>query len=81
MADQLSDQNDGRDGQSETLTLVDLIASLPEEERIILVLHFVKNLSTNQIAEKLGVPERSVIAVLASGRSRLSAAFNFPLAP
>ena len=66
------------EAKRDSLTLVDLIASLPEEERIILVLHFVKNLSTSQIAEKLGVPERSVVAVLTSGRVRLSAAFNFP---
>ena len=72
---------DKKPGSEKSLTLVDLISSLPEEERIILVLHFVKNLSTAQIAEKLGVPERSVIAVLTSGRSRLSAAFDFPLAP
>jgi RNA polymerase sigma factor (sigma-70 family) len=62
----------------DALTLADLIASLPEEERIILILHFVKNQSTTQIAQKLGVPERSVMAVLSSGRSRLSQAFNFP---
>jgi RNA polymerase sigma factor (sigma-70 family) len=73
--------DDKKPGSEKSLTLVDLISSLPEEERIILVLHFVKNLSTAQIAEKLGVPERSVIAVLISGRSRLSAAFDFPLAP
>lgn len=73
--------NDGGEvAKKSSLTLVDLISSLPEEERIVLVLHFVKNFSTAQIAEKLGVPERSVIAVLASGRSRLSAAFNFPQA-
>lgn len=67
-----------RERERSALTLADLIASLPEEERIILILHFVKNLTTIQIAEKLGVPERSVVAVLSSGRARLSEAFNFP---
>lgn len=60
------------------LTLAELIASLPEEERVILTLHFLKNQSIDAIAATLGVPERSVHAVLASGRSRLSAIFNFP---
>ena len=62
----------------DALTLADLIASLPEEERIILILHFVKNQSTTQIAQKLGVPERSVRTVLESGRSRLRSSLDFP---
>lgn len=74
-------ESQGEQANQSSLTLADLISSLPEEERIILVLHFVKNLTTTEIAEKLGVPERSVMTVLAMGRSRLSAAFNFPLAP
>jgi RNA polymerase sigma factor (sigma-70 family) len=61
-----------------SITLTALISSLPEEERVILILHFVKNLTTAEIATKLGVPERSVKGVLSSGRSRLSAALNFP---
>lgn len=60
-------------------TLAELIASLPEEERIILMLHLVKNLSVTEIAAKLGVPERAVAAVLTSGRARLRSSFDFPL--
>jgi DNA-directed RNA polymerase specialized sigma24 family protein len=44
---------------------------LPEEERLILTLHLVNMISATEIAEKLGVPERAVSSVIASGRSRL----------
>ncbi len=59
-------------------TVIELIASLPVEERIILLLYFGQNLSTAEIAIKIGVPERSVSAVLASGRARLRESFDFP---
>lgn len=64
--------------ESSPLTLAELIDSLPEEERVILMLHFVRNLTIKQIAEAIGVPERAVASVLASGRARLQAGFNFP---
>jgi RNA polymerase sigma factor (sigma-70 family) len=60
------------------LTLRDFLDSLPEEERVVLTLYFVKRISTSEIATKLGVPERAVSAVLSSGRARMSAIFNFP---
>jgi RNA polymerase sigma factor (sigma-70 family) len=60
------------------LTLRDFLDSLPEEERVVLTLYFVKRISTTEIATKLGVPERAVSAVLSSGRARMSAIFNFP---
>ena len=59
-------------------TLAQLIATLPEEERIILMLYFVKNVSTAEIAAKIGVTERSVRTVLESGRSRLRSTLDFP---
>jgi len=59
-------------------TVIDLIASLPVEERIILLLYFGQNLSTTEIAIKIGVPERSVSAVLASARARLREKLDFP---
>ncbi|MFZ8871692.1 MAG: sigma-70 family RNA polymerase sigma factor [Candidatus Nanopelagicaceae bacterium] len=64
--------------EEKKLTVVELIASLPEEERIILMLYFSKNLSLPEIAERIGVPERAVSAVLASGRARLRESFDFP---
>jgi DNA-directed RNA polymerase specialized sigma24 family protein len=36
-------------------------------------MHLVNMISTAEIAEKLGVPERAVVSVIASGRSRLIA--------
>ncbi|HEY9276058.1 MAG TPA: sigma-70 family RNA polymerase sigma factor [Candidatus Nanopelagicaceae bacterium] len=63
---------------AEKPTLAQLIAALPEEERIILMLYFVKNLSIAEIATKIGAPERSVRTVLESGRSRLRSTFDFP---
>ena len=52
-------------------TIAELIHTLPEEERLILTLHLVKMISAAEIANKLGVPERAVTTVIASGRSRL----------
>lgn len=52
-------------------TIADLIATLPEEEHLILTLHLVNMISATEIAEKLGVPERAVTSVITSGRLRL----------
>ena len=59
-------------------TVIELIASLPEEERIVLLLYFGKNLTVVEIAAKIGVPERAVSAGLASGRAGLRESFDFP---
>lgn len=56
--------------------LSDLLASLPEEERIILTLFYLKSNSASEIAELLGVPLRAVESVLLSGRQRLLAALG-----
>lgn len=55
----------------ESKTIAELIATLPEEERLILTLHFVNMISIAEIAQKLMVPERAVASVIASGRARL----------
>ena len=54
-------------------TLADALASLPEEERVILTLHYLKSMSAAEIASLLGVPERSVAAIINQGKARLSA--------
>jgi len=54
-------------------TLADAIASLPEEERIILTMHYLKSMSSAEIARMLGVPERSTAAIIRQGKARLSA--------
>jgi DNA-directed RNA polymerase specialized sigma24 family protein len=53
-------------------TLSELLASLPEEERIILTLHYLRSKSSADIATMLSVPERAVIAVIESGKARLT---------
>ena len=57
-------------------TLAEFLATLPEEERIILTLFYVRCLSSTEIAEILHVPERAVSGVIAIGRRRLTARLN-----
>ena len=52
-------------------TLAELLASLPEEERIILTLHYLRSKTSVEIATLLSVPDRAVIAVIESGKARL----------
>ena len=54
-------------------TLAQALATLPEEERIILTMHYLKSMSAADIASILGVPERSVEAIIRQGKARLSA--------
>ena len=53
-------------------TLAELLASLPEEERIILTLHYLRSKSSNEIASMLSFPERAVLVVIESGKARLT---------
>jgi len=57
---------------SEPKTLSEVLAALPEEERIILTMHYLRSMSASEVAQKLGVPERSVLAVITIGKARLS---------
>ena len=54
-------------------TIAELIASLPEEERIILTLHYLRGKSAVEIAALLGVPVKSVVVVVDSGKRRITA--------
>ena len=54
-------------------TLADALTSLPDEERIILTMHYLKSMSAAEIATMLGVPERSADAIIKQGKARLSA--------
>ena len=54
-------------------TLADVLADLPEEERIILTMHLLRGLSAHEIAELIGVPERAVSSLITSGKGRLRA--------
>lgn len=53
-------------------TIAELLAALPEEERIIVTLHYLRGKQSDEIATLLGVPERSVIAVIDSGKRRIT---------
>jgi RNA polymerase sigma factor (sigma-70 family) len=59
-------------------TIAQVIASLPEEERFILTLHLLKGMSPEEIAQALGVPAKSVHAVILGGKSRLISMLDFP---
>jgi DNA-directed RNA polymerase specialized sigma24 family protein len=52
-------------------TIAELLAAMPEEERIILTLHLLRGKSSEEIAILLQVPVRAVIAVISSGKTRL----------
>lgn len=62
---------------SESPTLAQVLASLPEEERIILTLYYMRQMSPSEIALMLQVPERAVDAVISAGKARLSAVLGF----
>ena len=53
-------------------TLAEVLAALPEEERIILTLSYLRGMSAVEIATLLGVPPKSVEAVITSGKARLT---------
>ena len=57
-------------------TLAQLLASLPEEERVILTLHYVRSLSSAEIAAMLNCPEGAVSRLIIAGRGRLTARLN-----
>lgn len=54
----------------------ELLESLPEEERFILSMHYLRSMSAKDIAAVLGVPEKAVQSVITSGKSRLLSALN-----
>ena len=56
--------------------LSELIASLPEEERVILTLFYLKSTTPSEIARLIGVPLRAVESVLQTGRQRLLSAIG-----
>ena len=59
-------------------SLGDVLASLPEEERVVLSLHYVKGMETAQIAQTLGVPHTAVTNVIEQGKRRIFEALDFP---
>lgn len=59
-------------------SLGDVLASLPEEERVVLSLHYVKGMEIAQIAQTLGVPHTAVTNVIEQGKRRIFEALDFP---
>ena len=53
-------------------TLAEVLAALPEEERIILTMSYLRGMSTPEIASLLHVPPKAVEAVIISGKARLT---------
>jgi RNA polymerase sigma factor (sigma-70 family) len=52
-------------------TLSQLLQGLPEEERFILTLHYIKGRTSQEIADALGVPLRAVDSMISSGKARI----------
>ena len=57
-------------------TLAEVLKDLPEEERIILTMHLLRGLAAPEIANLIGVPERAVLSLISSGKSRLGASIG-----
>ena len=53
-------------------TLVELISALPEEIQFVLRMHYLRGLSTDEIAETLHVPVDTVARIIANGRALLA---------
>jgi DNA-directed RNA polymerase specialized sigma24 family protein len=53
-------------------TIAELLATLPEEERIILTMHYLRGKDASEIATLLNVPERAVTALIDSGKRRIT---------
>jgi RNA polymerase sigma-70 factor, ECF subfamily len=58
---------------ADTVALVAGLRKLPERQRLVLVLHYLADLSVSQIAAELGCPAGSVKAWLSRGREALAA--------
>ena len=57
---------------SEPKTIAEALASLPEEERIVLSMYYIKSMEPSAIAAMLKVPEKSIQVVIATGRARIA---------
>lgn len=60
----------------DTVALIAALRTLPERQRVVLVLHYLADLPVGQIATELGCPVGSVKAWLSRGREALAAAMN-----
>jgi RNA polymerase sigma-70 factor, ECF subfamily len=65
----------------DTVALVAGLRTLPERQRLVLVLHYLADMPVSQIAAELGCPAGSVKAWLSRGRNGLAAAVGESAAP
>jgi len=61
------------DRPSASETLSEFLATLPDEERFILTLHYIQGRSASEIASALGVSAKPVETLIASGRAKILA--------
>jgi RNA polymerase sigma-70 factor, ECF subfamily len=65
----------------DTVALVAALRKLPERQRVVLVLHYLADLSVEQVAAELGCPAGSVKGWLSRGRAALALALGDDAAP
>jgi RNA polymerase sigma-70 factor, ECF subfamily len=65
----------------DTVALVAGLRTLPERQRLVLVLHYLADLPVNQVAAEVGAPVGSVKAWLSRGREALAAAIGESAGP
>ncbi|MEN9698324.1 MAG: hypothetical protein RL448_279 [Actinomycetota bacterium] len=53
-------------------TLAELISALPEEIQFVLKMHYLRGLSSEEIAKTLNVPVDTVARIIANGRTLLA---------
>ncbi len=71
IADTLGDVDAGLDRIEDREALRPLLESLPERERIVLVLRFFESMTQTQIAERVGISQMHVSRLLAKSLTRL----------
>jgi RNA polymerase sigma-B factor len=64
LSDQLGDEDASLERAADRVTLVELVANLPERERELIRLRFEENLSQSEIGERLGVSQMHVSRLL-----------------
>jgi RNA polymerase sigma-70 factor, ECF subfamily len=80
-APELARQQSVPEISSNTVALVAGLRTLPERQRLVLVLHYLADLPVDQIAADLRCPAGSVKAWLSRGRAALAAVMAEPVVP
>jgi RNA polymerase sigma-70 factor (ECF subfamily) len=59
-------------GLEDHLEIIDALRDLPEQQRLVIALHYLADLPVEQIAAELGVPSGTVKSRLSRGREALA---------